>query len=335
MCKSITERPVSLNRALTAVEDALTQFADRDSYDRIKWTPVESLREKPLSCTIATMGQLRALLQPALQSPTITVTHSTFAPYRSILEYTDRKHTSRYIMLAQDTIRDFGTNQHCAINYHLAYYLATALGSNHTPDFAINSFDASMAAYIRCKVQEPQPENCEGIFSDFLITNKEPLTQVTNFMSWCEDRIKTDQPPTKSQEGCMRSLRGSVDGVRDLILHGVENHADLSKERRRTLRSEIQNIPTPRKEIKTLQDARDGYANIAQTVSALFQTTAGRYYFWALRPQLSYSCKIVTDPAQRFTNPNIETLECQYRGYTARRDFEVELQRSTDDISQK
>lgn len=335
MCEPITERRITLNRALTAVEDALTQFADYDTYDRVKWTPVESLSEKPLSCTIATAGQLRAFLKPALQLSAIHVTHSTCAPYRSILGYADSTRTDHHIVIAQETIKEFGSSKHCAISHRLAYYLATALGSSHTPAFAINSFDASMAAYIKCRVQDPQIENCSDIFSYFLIPKKTLSPQVTDLMVWCKDRIKLDQPPMRSQMNCMNVLWRGAEAIRDLILQGVENHSDLAKERRSTLQNEVQKIPMLRKEIKTIQEALDGYADITKTISALFQTTAGRYYFWALRTQLFYSCKEVTDPARRAATPNIATLECQYRGFTARRNFEVKSQQSTDELSQK
>lgn len=335
MCEPIPKRPVMLNRALTAVEDALTQFADYDVYDRIKWTPVESLSEKPLSCTIATTGQLRAFLKPALQSPAVNVIHSTCSPYRSILGYADSNRSNHHIVIAQDTIKAFGTPRHCAINHRLAYYLAAALGSSHTPAFAINGFDASIAAYIKCRVQEPRVENCSDIFSEILRPKRKIPLQSTDLITWCEDRIKLDQPPMRSQMKCMNILWQGVDEIRDLILQGVENHADLSKTRRSTLQNEVQKIQILRKEIKTIQDALDGYADIAKTTSALFQTTAGRYYFWTLRTQLFYSCKEVTDPSLRAATPNIETLECQYRGFTARRNFEVKSQQSTDEFSQK
>lgn len=322
MCEPIT-RPINLDRALTAVEEAQDHFDDHDTHDRIRWTPAESLSEKQFSCAIATVEQLRAILQPALKSPITRATHSAHPPYRSILEYIDGEKNTRHIVISQDFISDHGTPKACSINYRLAYYFAAALGSAHAPIFANNSFDASVAAYIKCRAQEPDLLNCGNILGELTFREKDSLLEYPWLADTCENWLKNSPGYLKGPQNCIKFYREAFEEARSFILQTLEMHGGLTGVRRDILRSELQKVPISLNEIKTHQDAIDGLSDVRHALSALFQTTAGRYYFWELRTQLDLRCKNVTTPEQCAAAPNIATVECGYIGYTVRRNFEV------------
>lgn len=330
-----TAIPVNLDRALTAVEDALINFDDRDTQYRIPWTPAESLSEKQFDCAIATVAQLRTVLQPALKASITTVTHSAHAPYRSILEYTDGGKATRHIVVAQDFIWDHGTPKACSINYRLAYYLAAALGSAHAPIFANNSFDASVAAYVRCRVQEPEPLNCADIFDELPVREEDSSFESRGMAEVCEEWMKTDPGFPNRPKYCVKTFRDTFEKARSFIVQNVETHGGLTAARRAFLRSELQKVPMSQMEIKTYQDARDGFSDVKRALSALFQTTAGRYYFWELRTQLNLSCNKVTTPAHGAAAHDMETVECKYLGYTARRNFVVTPEKPDDAVTQR
>lgn len=331
----LAEISVNLNRALTAVENAITEFGYSDSQGRLKWTPTESLSEKTFSCAISTVEQLRALLQPALHSETVHVAHNTGAPHRTVLEYTAGNGNTYHVVIIRDTILDTGASRTCMINYRLAYYLAVALGNSHTPPFAYNIFDSSMALYLNCLTQEPQPRNCNGITNEFPIQRGDIPFKGHVMTIICDGRIQSGRISLHWLKTCVDFFWKKIGETRNFLWQSVRSHGGLTFERRSLLQSEIEKIPMPPDKTVTIQDALVKYEDIKKTMLAYLQTTAGRHYFWELRTQLPFTCKSLTGPEQQDGSPKDEIVECNYLGFTTRRVLTAGSKHPTNDVTRK
>ncbi len=327
---ALVEYPISLDRTLTTLKGAMSDLEHYDNDGQLNWLIAESLSDKPSTCAITTVDQLRSFLKPALQSPVVTATHTSGAPFRSVLGYSNGNDTEHHIVITQDTIWDHGSQKICALNHRLGYYLTTALGSTFVPFFADNSFDTSAAAYIRCRVQGPNPRQCDDIFRGFSVTPKKYRSSYhANYLAIYE-RVATTNQDLSQHKNYVASYWKWMREIRKLLWQGLGEHGGLTAERRNLLRREIQKVPIPQKEVATIQDALDGYAEIRKMTTALFQTTVGRLYFWGIRQDISASCEDVTEASPHKEGTTV--IECSLRDYSTRKTF---VTRPLGDVGKK